>query len=187
MAIPAFLMGADGKKGMGRRQCTHEHKLKPLRWKSRELAGFGRKDKIPPKTVRTWIGISVDEAHRMKDSDVKWNENYYPLIEARMSRGDCIAWMEKRQYPRAPRSACLGCPFHTNEEWREVRKEPDEWQDTCRVDDIFRRQTSKYNSNIGASQYLHSSMVPLRDADIDAETKNQMDLWGNECEGMCGV
>lgn len=36
--------------------------------------------------------------------------------------------------------------------------------------------------------YLHRHAVPLDRADLStAADHGQLDLWGNECEGMCGV
>jgi len=34
--------------------------------------------------------------------------------------------------------------------------------------------------------FLHSSMTPLADVDLDPD-RDQVDMFGNECEGMCGV
>ena len=38
-SVPWFTLSPSGKKGMGRRQCTSEFKLKPIRQKLRDLAG----------------------------------------------------------------------------------------------------------------------------------------------------
>ena len=36
--------------------------------------------------------------------------------------------------------------------------------------------------------YLHRSLQPLDMVDLRSEQeKGQLDLWGNECEGMCGL
>lgn len=36
--------------------------------------------------------------------------------------------------------------------------------------------------------FLHRSYVPLDEADLStASDRGQLDLWPNECEGMCGV
>ena len=42
--------------------------------------------------VELWLGISTDEAIRMKPSRDRWIQNRYPLIEAGMSRRDCMDW-----------------------------------------------------------------------------------------------
>ena len=48
--------------------------------------------------VEQWMGISTDEALRMRDSPQKWILNRYPLIEMGMSRSDCIEWW-RENYP----------------------------------------------------------------------------------------
>jgi hypothetical protein len=36
--------------------------------------------------------------------------------------------------------------------------------------------------------FLHHSAVPLDQADLSTDSdRGQLDLWLNECEGMCGV
>lgn len=68
-----------------------------------------------------WIGISLDEVSRMKPSWEKWSQHRWPLIEADMTRHDCLRWMEKNGYPKPPRSACTYCPFHSDSEWRRMK------------------------------------------------------------------
>lgn len=180
-AVPFFL----GNGGMSRRQCTHEFKLKPLSWELRRLLGKSRRARITAGSVIVWIGISVDEAHRMKPSGVQWQTNRWPLIELRMSRYDCYAWLKRFDYPRPPKSACIGCPYKTNERWRETRnKAPQEWQDAVYVDEQIRKTGTLHN--IKNAQYMHAQRVPLAEADLGADDR-QADLFGNECEGMCGV
>jgi 3'-phosphoadenosine 5'-phosphosulfate sulfotransferase (PAPS reductase)/FAD synthetase len=58
--------------GMVRRQCTGDFKIAPIRRKIRQLT-------TGPVTL--WIGISLDEAARMKPSDVKYIQHRWPLIE----------------------------------------------------------------------------------------------------------
>ncbi|MCC2107372.1 MAG: hypothetical protein KDJ40_07275 [Hyphomicrobiales bacterium] len=41
---------------------------------------------------------------------------------------------------------------------------------------------------ISGEVYLHRSAVALDLADLSADAdRGQLDLWPNECEGMCGV
>jgi len=36
--------------------------------------------------------------------------------------------------------------------------------------------------------FLHKSLVPLDEVDLSTEQdRGQLDMFGNECEGMCGV
>ena len=120
-AVPFYLRDGDGNDGMGRRQCTHEYKLKPLMHKQRELLGVGRRDRIKKGSVTVWVGISTDEAMRMKPTGRSWQVNRWPLIEKRVSRGDCLEWLKRNGYSHPPKSSCIGCPFHSNGHWREMK------------------------------------------------------------------
>lgn len=170
--MPVFVSGSGG---MLRRQCTKEYKIRPIQKKVRELAG---------KRITTlWLGISVDEAIRMKESRVKYITHRYPLaMERRMTRQDCLRWLERHGYARPPRSACIGCPYRRNAEWRALA--PDEFADAVAFDHAVRNALPRIRGQV----FLHSSLQPLDMVDLRSEQeRGQMDLWGNECEGMCGV
>lgn len=160
---------ADGT--MGRRECTNWFKLRPIRAKVKELLGSNRPR---PGACEMWLGISRDEAHRMKPSRVKYIRNRWPLIERGMSRANCLRWLEQHDMT-APRSACCGCPYLSNEDWRRLRRLP-EWDDTVAI--------SHRLAALG--QFMHHSLRPLDRADLGFDDR-QLDLFGNECEGMCGV
>lgn len=171
--MPVFVTGETD--GMLRRQCTKEYKIRPIQRKLRALN---------PKGVTTlWMGISTDEAIRMKDSRVKYAVHRYPLaLEKRMSRNDCLVWMESHGYAKPPRSACIGCPFRRNSEWRSLT--PDEFADAVDFDYAIRDSLPRITGRV----YLHSSLQPLDMVDLRTEQeKGQLDIWGNECEGMCGL
>ena len=188
--------------GIGRRQCTGEYKVEPIAAKQRELMGYGPNVRIPRGSIEVMIGISTDEAVRMKPARYVWQENLYPLIDARMSRDDCYTWLERRGYPVVrpedadpaagiqpwpPSSSCLGCPYHDNRKWRLIRDTPgDEWQDTVATDHAIRKGGTL--NGMRDQQFMHRSLVPLDEADLSTnEERGQGDLFGNECEGMCGV
>ena len=177
-AVPWFMKHQDSTAGMGRRQCTSEYKLRPIQRKIVEMTG-GRK----PSSATVWIGITTDEASRMKPSRVKYIENIWPLIELRMNRQDCLDWMKFNGYPEPPRSACIACPFHSNAEWRRIKADPVLWQNAVEVDAAIRNQPK-----MRAQQFAHRSLVPLPDVDLStAEERGQLNMFENECEGMCGV
>ena len=91
--IPVYLKGRGGEgDGLGRRQCTDNYKIRPIRRRIREMLGLRPRQRVPAgTTVELWLGISTDEAIRMKDSRDRWMTNRYPLIEAGMSRSDCLS------------------------------------------------------------------------------------------------
>lgn len=159
---------------MGQRQCTREYKVDPLRRKMREIVGKGGQAQV-------CIGISVDEAHRMKPSRNKWQHHTWPLIDARMTRSDCLAWMERKGYPPPPKSSCLGCPYHSDAQWQEIKNGPaDEWADVVAMDKSIR-----VAPKMRLEQFMHRSCKPIDQIQFSDET--QVDMFGNECEGMCGT
>lgn len=171
--------------GMIRRQCTTDYKIVPIRRKVRELAGLTRKRSPPFPVVESWLGISTDEIIRAKPSFEAWQVKRFPLIEKCMSRRDCLAWLQRHDYPMPPKSACVGCPFHDNRRWREIRDHDAEaWSDAVEID----RSLRKGLRGIRGEVFLHRCCVPLDEADLStAADHGQLDLWPNECEGMCGV
>ena len=183
-SVPWFVRNPDGSKGMVRRQCTAHYKLEPIRSKVRELLGVGPRGRIPADSVEIWVGISTDEIERMKPSRVQFMRNRWPLIEADMSRRDCIRWMEERQFS-APKSSCVGCPFHTNAMWRDMRdNDPDEWADAVEVDRLLRANGG--SGKMRGQEYMHPSLKPLSAAPIDDDDPRQLGF-NLDCEGMCGV
>jgi 3'-phosphoadenosine 5'-phosphosulfate sulfotransferase (PAPS reductase)/FAD synthetase len=92
----------DGQRLMGQRQCTNQYKLRPIRRRLREL-------QCGSERVELSLGISLDEIRRMKDADVQWIKHVYPLVDRRMTRGDCITWLQTHGFPVPPKSACVGC------------------------------------------------------------------------------
>jgi 3'-phosphoadenosine 5'-phosphosulfate sulfotransferase (PAPS reductase)/FAD synthetase len=178
-AIPWHMKMANGDSAMGRRQCTSEYKIAPLRKKIVELMSGKR----PKNGCILWIGISLDEATRMKDSDVQYVKHKWPLIELNMRRSDCLRWWDKHGLPTPPRSACIPCPFHNNHEWRAIKADPIAWADAVAADKQIRNQPK-----FTAQQFAHRSLVPLDEVDLStAEERGQLNMFENECMGMCGV
>lgn len=185
-AIPWFVVNQDGSHGIGRRQCTSEYKLTPIMWKLRELLGVGRRGRISAGAAEVWVGISTDEAVRMKPARQQWQTTRWPLIEARMSRRDCEAWLRRNEFPMPPKSSCIGCPFHSDAMWRDLRdNHPDEWADAVAIDRTLREGNG---GRFRGAEYMHSQRVPLDMVDLStAAERGQPDLFGNECEGTCGL
>lgn len=177
-SIPWFTLSPHGKAGMGRRQCTAEYKLRPLQKKVVELMGGKR----PKGGCEMLVGISMDEVWRMKPSRVQYIVNKWPLIEKNITRQQCLRWMEERKYPQPPKSSCIGCPFHSDEQWRALT--PDEFADAFEVDRAIRNPTR----GLRAQQFMHKSLKPLDQVDFSTpEERGQLNLFLNKCEGMCGV
>ena len=175
-----------GKKGMVMRQCTNDYKIQPIRVKIRELCGVAKGKHFPKdKYVEQWIGISTDEVGRMKPARDKYILNRHPLIEAKMSRQDCIDYLKKNDILLPEKSACIVCPYHNDSYWHFMKTErPEEFAEAVDFDKQVRTITRKEDEQI----YVHRSCKPLDEVEFDKkETDKQIDLFNNECEGMCGV
>ena len=171
--------------GLLRRQCTVDYKIRPLIRQARIETGIFGKPTPDEILVTQWIGISLDEMQRMKDSREKFIDHRWPLIEMKWTRQHCLQWFAENYGKTPPRSACTFCPFHDNREWRHIRDNyPEKWQEAIEMDRLIR--------HIWASQdrpgefFLHRDRIPLEDADLTAYDE-QLDLFNIECEGMCGV
>jgi hypothetical protein len=189
--VPFFCKKDDGgSRGMMMRKCTADYKvrviIKTLRWiVGKPALNKWRRERERRPLVNTLIGISTDEAHRMKPSQEEWIENKWPLIEMGMTRQDCLSWMEKQGYPRPPRSACVFCPYHSDAEWARLKKEePEDFRRAVEWEKKV-QEVSKSDETQHSSLFLHQSLVPLDQVDFDL--KEEEGHFGNECEGMCGL
>lgn len=186
---PFFVRNGDGSGGMIRRQCTRDFKIDPINKKVRDLIGLMPRQRWSRQpVVEQWVGISTDEASRMKMSRINAIEIRWPLIEKGMSRSDCLLWLERNGYPRPPKSACTFCPYHSNDAWRRLRDtDAAGWQDAVTLDAAIRKGLTSSGLTKG-EMYLHRDRVPLGEVDLSTNLdRGQPDLFDNECEGMCGV
>lgn len=177
--LPAFTRNPDGTQGHMSRQCTTDYKVAPI-----DKAITAEMRRAGVKTAIKWIGISLDEIVRMKPGKRSTVAHRWPLIENRIRRHDCLRWMQRNNYPEPPRSACTFCPYRSNEEWRDLS--PLEFADAGGFE--YRLQRVHAEVGMKAVPFLHRAMVPLHEVDLSTEEeRGQHSLFGNECEGMCGV
>lgn len=188
-SIPVHVVNLQGEHAMARRQCTNEYKLQPIIKKLRELAGLKRYGRSKEHLVTSIIGISLDEIARMKHGPFPWIVNQYPLVDRRMTRQDCLDWNNNHDYDLPPRSACIGCPYHSDEEWANMKThDPGSWADAVDFDEQLRSSPDISQRMFQGRSYLHRQRIPL--SVVDFEIGNQekpTDMFNNECEGMCGV
>src|SRR5262249_45435842 len=98
-----------------------------------------------------------------------------------ISRRDCIRWLADKGYAEPPKSSCIGCPYHSDAQWRALAKE--EFEDACDVDVAIRQQPG-----FKGQQFMHRKLKPLAEVDLStAEERGQLNMFNNECEGMCGI
>lgn len=191
--VPFFVVDENGKKGMLRRQCTNHYKIEPIHRHIRGLAGGTRGRPFPKGNhVEMWLGISLDEVGRMKPSREPWVDHRWPLVDLRMTRGDCLEWFAS-EYPdrHLPRSACVICPYRSDQHWLELkRSEPDSYDEAVRFDRWLRNsKTNPVRELLNGRPYLHPARRPLASVIAERETQDPMSInyFNEECEGLCGV
>ena len=179
--IPAFTVeSGTGKRGQIRRQCTHDWKIVPIR---RFLRSLGVK--LAPGAVECLQGISYDEWRRMRDSDVAYITNVYPLVDAKLTRSDCISWLEKRGLDVPPKSSCVFCPYRSIASWKRLKDAggPD-WKKALAVDGAIRDRRPNHGP-----LYVHPRRLPLAQAVRSPEDVGQLSFeFEQPCDsGYCFV
>jgi hypothetical protein len=132
--------------------------------------------------VEQLIGISLDEYGRMRTSDVAYITNVYPLVERRITRADCVRWLENHGYSVPRKSSCIACPLRHAAEWREIRDDPESWADAVDFDERGRRVRDRTRRQ---EVFVHRLAVPLSEADLRSEQdKGQLEMFDSD---GCGV
>ena len=188
-SVPFWVEGEDGREAPGHRQCTREYKIDVVKLAIRTHLGLKPGERMVGKyKVEEWVGISLDEVQRAKPSRYKWSTTRWPLLyDIPMRRQDCIDWMVDRGHPLPKKSACTFCPWRNIEEWRIMRDDdPTSFEEAVRIDHLIRERGPM--KGMERLQYVHRSLRPLDEIVNDKSiVDNQLDMFGNECEGMCGV
>ncbi len=185
-SMPFFTKNQEtGEKGIVMRQCTSEYKIQPINKKVRDLLGYKPRQQVK-EMVHMWKGITTDEVTRIKPSTDRWITFDYPLFEKGMDRLDAINYVRDKMGEIPPKSSCIGCPFHNNEMWLDIKKNyPQEWQQAVSLDKKIRHHP-KFKDEL----FLHKSAVPLDEVNLQDDQVTFDDLFGdfdNECFGMCGI
>lgn len=177
--IPAFEKKANGKKIMGRRQCTADFKITPINKKIREVLGYAPRKRVR-EMVHIWKGISTDEIHRAKPMRDKWQTAEHPLIDiVDIDRDGCIKYVEDEGLGTPAKSSCIGCPYHSNATWIEIKnKDPEAFADAVAFEKKLQEKKDIY---------LHQTCISLDQIDFDSIELKHQDLFANECEGICGI
>ena len=165
-SMPLFTLGPNGEKGMARRQCTSEYKLKPIKAEVRRRLGYPPPTRVPAGVYAEMaIGISVDEIHRARSADVGYMRNVFPLLDLGWRRDDCARYLAQHDLRGFGKSSCLGCTFHDDAFWARLKTDsPDEWADAVDFDRTIRHGSARANADghpLRGQFFLHRQRVPL--------------------------
>lgn len=195
VSIPGFRLGPTGNVGMLRRQCTSEYKIAVIDDYIRDsIYGLPKWSRRPVTSL--WHGITKDEQERMSIPQQAWKINTYPFTgyycnhqgiteklewAKPMLRQDVIRWYVLNQLPIPPKSACVFCPYQTDDSWaRKKHYQPEDFAAAVQVDRAIRDST---RGGIHYPVFLHRSCKPLDEVDFDRSQQPGND----ECSGHCHV
>ena len=165
-SMPLFTLGPNGERGMARRQCTNEYKIKPIKREVRRRLGYPHPIRVPDGVhAEVAIGISLDEVGRARDSDVRYMRHVFPLLDLRWRREDCVAYLTEHGLGDTPKSSCIGCPFHDDGFWADLKAgNPTDWADAVDFDTAIRHGSARANADghpMRGQYFLHAQRLPL--------------------------
>lgn len=181
-SMPLHTLGPTGTRGIMKRGCTADYKVREIERLDRAFLGApiasnGRVGKVPNgRSCIKYIGISEDESRRALDYAAmpKYSDVAHPLIELHATRQTCKDYLTENSLDDTPRSSCIGCPFHGNSHWREMRDtRPQEWKDACEFDEAIRHGHPASSTPLKGTAYLHRERVPLAEANIEIVTPTE--------------
>ncbi|WP_428962208.1 hypothetical protein [Micromonospora fluostatini] len=165
-SMPLFTLGPNGERGMARRQCTSEYKIRPIKAEVRRRLGYPHPARVPTGVAAEMaIGISLDEIGRARDADVAYMRNTFPLLDLGWRRHDCLAYLTAHGLADTPKSSCVGCPFHDDRFWADLKAHsPAEWATAVDFDHRIRAGSARATAAgqpLRGQFYLHRQRIPL--------------------------
>ncbi|MDO3086328.1 hypothetical protein P5V38_26740, partial [Mycobacteroides abscessus subsp. abscessus] len=138
--------------------------------------GTVRKVGAPPQGVwaRSYVGFSADEMGRISPSRVSYAFDTFPLVgrdqngevvppDLSMSRHDCGEYNTRHGFPEVMKSACIGCPWHSDAEWIRIKQDERQWQQVVDLDRSIRNTPGLDNE-----AFLHKSRIPIEDVTFES-------------------
>lgn len=140
IAVDIPLFGSAG--GRLQQHCTRKWKQAAVR---QELRRRGA------RSATTNLGLTMDEVHRMKTNDKKWETLAWPLIEARLYRATIIDRLKAMDIPFLLSTECDGCPHKNKARWQ--RTSPETIEELAVFERRFKGQ-----------YFLTDKRIPLKEA-----------------------
>ena len=129
---------------VGIRSCTVNFKIFPQRRFIREIVG----NKNGKVLANTWLGITTDESKREVESNLKWIQNKFPLLELNYSRKDCIELNSKYNYS-VKKSGCFCCPYAGKKHFVKLYQEhPELFEIVKQMESKFHQRWNRPNEGI---------------------------------------
>jgi len=109
----------------------------------------------------TYLGFTIEETHRMKNSKDDDHFKQYPLISMGMTRRDCEAYIRSKGVPVPMRSGCWFCPSQRKGQWKLLRRRhPDLYK---KAKELERVSTNRRKEQGKDPLTISRSMMKLED------------------------
>jgi hypothetical protein len=169
----------EGNAAPGNRNCTGLFKIDVIgKWVKQQGATAET-----PATIG--VGISLDEIHRINSRKAAAHERpVYPLIDLRLRLTDCLRIIREAGLPLPPKSSCWFCPFHTPENWQDMRRDdPDLFEKAADLEDMLSvRRAGLGKDRVYLTRYGAEHSLPLRE--VIPAGRDLLPLLGDE-DGLC--
>ena len=104
------------------RDCTGKFKISVIRNYLRKK--YGKKE-----TFEMHIFVDHSEFHRMRESNVKYIKNKYPLVEQKLNRDQLKEIIKSKGYEVPIKSGCFFCMFQSPKAWLNLKQtHPQLWE-----------------------------------------------------------
>lgn len=154
-----------GKVGKMVQKCTKEYKIAPMDrlargWMDANMGISKKTKRLGEKVLQKWIGFSYDEWHRIKDHPCpKYVCFDYPLVNAKITTADILAYFKANGLSIPPRSVCNGCFANDADHFKDLHDNwPTAWHQAVAVDDEV-RDWSQFG--IRDDVFVFSGCIPL--------------------------
>jgi hypothetical protein len=154
------LYGSNG--GQLAQRCTGKWKIRAVRQELRRRNAT---------SARVALGLTMSEIHRMKPSDVKWCENWWPLIDMRVYRAMVQEELERRDIPYLLSSECDNCPHKNAARWARTSPEM--------IDRLAEIEAGL------DGLYFTPFRIPLKEAIKKMYNADQIEMFGCDSGGYC--
>lgn len=169
----------------GRRSCTGDFKIKPI------AQYLKRRGATAADPAFLSLGISMDEWQRMRTaSGFAWTRLLYPLVDLRLTRGDCAALIVRAGLPIPEKSSCFFCPYQRLAQRRARKDEtPDLFAKAVKLERVLNTRRTELGKD---AVYFVRSLQPLERAVSGDAKQDRMDFDDADpdenCTGnVCGL
>jgi len=199
--IPAFIKHVaiwtrNGKNAQGKskRQCTREFKVEVVeRTIRREILDLKPGQAYRGPRITQLFGLDFSEGGRIVRTKARLAEGVisvgeFPLWDLQWKRKDCTEYITEVWGREVLPSACTFCPLVKNDFRRLLRdRDPVGHERACAVDRGLRQPGAAAAKMLDGELYIHRSMVPLEEVNLDVEPSGLTHAMFGDCEGLCGL